>query len=69
MPENSKAIYVLFEDGYDVDVWRNANGDQTDQLGRFIVHSRWIDECIRKNSLLKHVEQLHLCPVPVKTPC
>ena len=48
VPGESKANYVVFEDGYDADVWKN-NPEWSDQLGRFIVHCRWIEECIRKN--------------------
>ena len=49
VPGDSKANYVVFEDGYDADVWLNPNQEWSDQLGRFIVHSRFIEECIRKN--------------------
>jgi hypothetical protein len=61
---DKKANYIIFEDGYDNNIWRNANDDQTDELNRFIVHFRWVEECIRKNAVLEHLQQLHLCPLP-----
>lgn len=66
---DKKANYVIYEDGFDTGVWRNANEEQTDVLGRFIVHFRWIEECIRKSSIVPFLQQLHLCPLPIKVPC
>jgi len=54
--QDEKANYVIFEDGYDCDIWRNSNTDHSDELKRFIVHFRWIEECIKKNSIFEHVD-------------
>lgn len=64
-----KANYVIFEDGFDPNIWKNSNKEQKDSYGRFIVHFRWVEECIRKACILEHIDQLHLCPLPVKVPC
>jgi len=65
---SKKAHYVIFEDGYDVEVWKNANEQQADSLNRNIIHSRWVTESIEQKEILEHVNKLHLCPLPHRPP-
>jgi len=66
--DNHKANYVIHEDGYLVEVWRTDPSFMQDKLQRNIVHPRWIDECVRHQGILNHLEYLNLMPLPHKTP-
>ena len=45
---DAKANYVVYEDGHNPDVWGPNDSPQCDSLERYIVHFRWVHECIRK---------------------
>ena len=65
---NSKANYVLFEDGYDRDVWQKIPFAKGDYMDRSIVHQRWVEACIKENQIFDHINAYHLCPLPHKVP-
>lgn len=44
---NSRANFVVFEDGYDLEVWQKIPNGKGDDLGRSIVHVRWVEACIK----------------------
>ena len=64
----SKANYVVQEDGYQADVWSCNDGRIVDDLNRNIVHPRWIQSCIELRKVIQHDSLLHLVPLPVKIP-
>lgn len=49
MDGNSKANYVLFDDGYDNQVWQKIPAGKGDSMDRSIVHTRWLEACIKEN--------------------
>jgi hypothetical protein len=65
--ENQKAHYVMFEDGYDAEVW-NKISEVKDELSRNIISHRFIDKCIERGEILSHENALHICPLPQSVP-
>jgi hypothetical protein len=65
---DSKANFVVFEDGYEPNVWRVIPAGERDQLDRNIVHLRWIEECIKENAIMDNFSCYHLCPLPQMVP-
>ena len=65
--ENQKAHYVMFEDGYDAEVW-NKISEVKDELSRNIISHRFIDKCIERGEILSHENALHICPLPQPVP-
>jgi hypothetical protein len=47
--EDQKSNYVIFEDGYDADIWGKMSDDTGDILNRIIIHQRWVEACIKEN--------------------
>lgn len=68
MASDSKANYVVFEDGWEKNVWKVIPAGERDQLDRNIVHLRWIEACIKENQIYDNFSAFHLCPLPHKCP-
>lgn len=65
---NSKANYVIFEDGFDSEVWKKIASAKGDYMERSIVHQRWVEACIKENQIFDHINAYHLCPLPHRVP-
>lgn len=65
---NSKANYVIFDDGSDPEVWKKTPQGKGDHMDRSIVHLRWVEACIKENQIYDHIDAYHLCPLPHKVP-
>lgn len=59
---------MIFDDGYDRDVWKKIPAGKGDDMDRSIVHQRWVDACIKENQIYDNVNAYHLCPMPHKVP-
>ena len=66
--DDCRANYVVFEDGYLPEIWSSDPTNMQDKLQRNMVHPRWVDECIRHQGILKHLDYLNLIPLPHKAP-
>lgn len=66
IPNGSKCHYIIQEDGYDPAIW-NTLGN-VDKMDRKVIHYRWVEECIKKNSILDDANCMHLLPLPQRIP-
>lgn len=66
MSANQKANYVIFEDGYDANVWQTIG--EPDELNRNRVHNRWVEDCIQHNQIFDCSNAYHLIPLPKSVP-
>lgn len=68
MSENAKSNYVLFDDGFDPEIWVKMTESSKDDLNRIIVHPRWVEYCCKEKKLMDHENVFFLSPLPQKVP-
>ena len=77
--DEDKAKYIIQEDGINPDIWSwfnpkegeegsNQGEQQNEQPKLIAVHFRFIQDCIKENTMLRYEDAMHLCPLPQKVP-
>ncbi|TNV81653.1 hypothetical protein FGO68_gene48 [Halteria grandinella] len=65
----TRSNYIIMDDGTNPKIWELlGQGPLVDHLNRKIIHYRWVDHCIQRNTLIDDCDKMHLLPLPNKVP-